>query len=41
MESVDWILLAQDRVQVWAVVKTVKQFQVVKCGDFLGQLRKY
>jgi hypothetical protein len=29
VESVDWILPGQNRLQVWTVVKTVTKFQVL------------
>jgi hypothetical protein len=35
-ENVDWIHLAQDRVQWWALVSMVMTFlSSIKCGEFL------
>jgi hypothetical protein len=31
----DWMELAQDRDRWWALVGTVKNFRVHKCGEFL------
>jgi len=33
--SMDWIELAQDRDRWWALVKAVRTFGSIKCGEFL------
>jgi hypothetical protein len=32
-ENVDWIYLAQDRVESLALVNELKQWEEIKCGD--------
>jgi hypothetical protein len=39
-ETVDWILLAQGKEQLWASVSTVMRLSI-KCGEFLDCLSDY
>jgi len=38
-ENMDWIDLAEERCKWWAPVKTVLNSHVLKCGEFLDQMR--